>query len=50
MPSREAVENLAAATVTREPVIAGTLIKQFRPIVHGYNLGCWIYEEPAWRN
>ena len=46
MPSREAVENLAAA-VTREPVIAGTPIKQFRPIVHGYNLGCWTYEEPA---
>ena len=31
MPSREAVENLAAA-ITREPVIAGDPIKQYRPI------------------
>ena len=49
MPSREAVENFAAA-VTREPVIAGDPIKQYRPIgaaSPGYNIGCWTYEEPA---
>ena len=46
MPSREAVENLAAA-ITRRPIFAGDPIKQYRPIGAGYNIGCWTYEEPA---